>query len=81
MRLARKTPLRTLAGSNAARDWFYHRLRRAAGLEVKRRIAPGVPVEIIGDAALAGKTEAAILTAYEAAFASSPEHAGGPIRP
>jgi dimethylglycine catabolism A len=80
MRLARKKPLRTLAGSNAARDWFYHRLRRAAGLEVKRRIAPGVSVEIIGDAALAGKTEAAILTAYEAAFGSNPEHAGGPMR-
>jgi hypothetical protein len=37
-------------------------------------------VEIIGDAGLAGKTEEAILTAYEAAFASSPEHAGEPMR-
>lgn len=80
MRLARKAPLRTIAGSDAARDWFYHRLRRAAGLEVERHIAPGASVEIIGDAGLAGKTEEAVLTAYEAVFGSSPEHAGGPRR-
>jgi dimethylglycine catabolism A len=81
MRLATRAPLRTLAGSDAARDWFYSRLRSAAGVDVKRLIAPGASVEIIGDAALAGKTEEAILTAYEAAFGSGPEDAGGPMRP
>jgi dimethylglycine catabolism A len=67
-RLARTKPLRWLASSNAARDYFYHRLRRATGVEVQRCIGPGASVDIIGDAGSAGKTGQAILSAYEAAF-------------
>jgi hypothetical protein len=65
MPLARVRPLRVLDSSNAVRDWFYYRLRRATGADVARHVGAGAPVQIIGDAASAGRTEQAILSAYE----------------
>jgi hypothetical protein len=75
MQLARNGLLRPLTSSDAARDWFYYRLRRAAGADVKRTLRPSASVEIIGDAGSAGKAEQAILSAYEAAFGSNPGEA------
>jgi dimethylglycine catabolism A len=71
MQLARNGLLRPLTSSDAARDWFYYRLRRAAGTDVKRTLASSASDEIIGDAGSPGKTEQAILSAYEAAFGSN----------
>ena len=70
-RTPRNGLLRPLTSSDAARDWFYYRLRRAAGTDVKRTLASSASDEIIGDAGSAGKTEQAILSAYEAAFGSN----------
>jgi threonine dehydrogenase-like Zn-dependent dehydrogenase len=55
----------------ALRDWFYTKARTATGSEVARLARPGQKVVVIGDAAAAGKSRAAILSAFEAAFSSA----------
>ena len=53
------------------RDWFYYKARRAAGGEIARLARPGQKVAVIGDAAAAGKSRAAILGAFEAALSAA----------
>ncbi len=50
------------------RDWFYHRARRATGARLRRLARRGQRVQVIGDARQAGKSQAAILQAFEAAL-------------
>lgn len=67
--LTRRWPLRALAADPAWRDWFYRRARQATGDAIAARLrGRGLSVEIIGDARVAGKSEAAIASAFIAAF-------------
>jgi dimethylglycine catabolism A len=50
------------------RDWFYHRARRASAERFRKLIRRGQTVIAIGDAAKAGKSKAAIASAFEAAL-------------
>jgi 2,4-dienoyl-CoA reductase-like NADH-dependent reductase (Old Yellow Enzyme family) len=67
-RLARNGLGRRIGSSDAVRDFFYYRLRRATGGEARMRVGPRLSVDVIGDASAPGKSEAAIESAYEAAF-------------
>jgi dimethylglycine catabolism A len=60
--------LRQLFSWAPFRDWFYHRARRPTGDDLRRLAKPGQKVTVIGDAARAGKSQAAIATAFEAAL-------------
>lgn len=72
-RLARKTPLRRFGSADLIRDCFYYHLRRPTGSDVVGRLPASDKIEVIGDAAVAGKSEAAIMSAYRAAFEPSIE--------
>lgn len=62
--------LRWLFAREKFRDWFYHKARQGTG-EATRRIArPGQKITVIGDALKAGKSRAAIVSAFEAALMS-----------
>jgi dimethylglycine catabolism A len=50
------------------RDWFYYRAREATASSLKRLARPGQKVIAIGDAVTAGKSKAAITSAFEAAL-------------
>ena len=50
------------------RDWFYYRARRGTAAVFKRLAKPGQKVIAIGDAVEAGKSKAAISSAFEAAL-------------
>ena len=52
----------------ALRDWLYYRARRATGDAIVALAKPGQQVIVIGDAASAGKSQAAISQAFEAAL-------------
>jgi orotate phosphoribosyltransferase len=52
----------------AFRNWFYGRARKATGEGMRRLARPGQKVTVIGDAIVAGKSMAAILSAFEAAL-------------
>ena len=71
--LARRWPFAAWGASDRFRDLFYHRLRRATGGEALDALAGLPSVEIIGDAKAAGKSEAAILAAFQAAYAGHSE--------
>lgn len=43
-----------------ARNWFYEKARKPTHAAVARLLPPGVPVTVIGDARVAGKSDAAI---------------------
>jgi len=60
--------LRGFLSSASVRDWFYHRLRRPTGSAMRRLARPGQKLDVIGDAATAGKSRPAILSAFEAAL-------------
>jgi 2,4-dienoyl-CoA reductase-like NADH-dependent reductase (Old Yellow Enzyme family) len=60
--------LRRVLSSASVRDWFYHRARRPTGEPMGRLAQPGQQLMIIGDALAAGKSQPAILSAFEAAF-------------
>lgn len=64
----RRGPLAWLARKPALRDWFYHRARVARGREMLALTHVGQRVMLIGDAAKAGKSQPAILQAFEAAL-------------
>lgn len=66
--LLQKGILRRLASNDRLRDWFYHRLREGRGTMMSARLSGAFSIEIIGDAARAGKSERAIQSAYEAAY-------------
>jgi hypothetical protein len=60
--------VRSLFATPAFRRWFYDKARRGTG-DLYRGIGrPGQQVMVIGDAAKAGKTRAAIASAFEAAL-------------
>ena len=66
--------VRRLMSSPRLRDWFYDRLRRATGDELRRLVPPAARLQVIGDAARPGKAKEAIASAFEAALQ-------GPDRP
>jgi len=49
-------------------DFLYYRARRPTGEAIARFARSGASVTIIGDAAAAGKTAAAIASAFDAAW-------------
>ncbi len=71
--LVRRSPFRRVAERDDGRDWFYYRARSATGEAVKARLPAGISAEIIGDALAPGKGDAAITSAFHAAYASEPE--------
>jgi len=76
--MARWPGLRWLFARPRLLDFFYYRARRPTGAAIARRLArPGASVTVIGDAAAAGKTAAAIASAFDAAW-GRPVSANGP---
>ena len=71
---ARAPVLRGLAARPGPREWFYRRARVSAAAPLLARLA-GRRVEVIGDAALPGKSDAAIQGAFDAAYGLAPEGA------
>jgi len=66
--LARAPGFARLFAMPALRDWFYYRARRATGSRFEALARPGQKVVVIGDAARAGKSKQAIMSAFEAAL-------------
>jgi hypothetical protein len=52
----------------AFRDWFYYKARAPTGAELRRLARPGQKITVVGDALAAGKSMAAISSAFEAAL-------------
>jgi 2,4-dienoyl-CoA reductase-like NADH-dependent reductase (Old Yellow Enzyme family) len=65
---ARWPGIRSLFEQPQFRDWFYYRARAGTASSLKRLAKPGQKVTAIGDAVAAGKSKAAISSAFEAAF-------------
>lgn len=63
--------LRELFSRDDFRDWFYYRARRGTGESFKALVKSGQKVIVIGDAVAAGKSKAAISSAFEAALLGS----------
>ena len=57
----------TLASSPRFRHWFYYKARRSAAESIRKKLDVEAPVIVIGDARKPGKSQEAILSAYEAA--------------
>ena len=66
--IARWPGLRQVFARPGFRDWFYYRARRGTADAIKRLAKPGQTVVAIGDAVAAGKSKAAITSAFEAAL-------------
>lgn len=64
----RRRPLASLASTDMLRKWFYYKLRQPSGVGSSNKLLGNWSVEVIGDAAVAGKSEDAIKSAYAAAF-------------
>lgn len=65
----RRAPFEALMCRPGLRDWFYHSARAATGPAIVVRLRDlGHSTEMIGDAARPGKTDAAIASAYAAAY-------------
>jgi hypothetical protein len=60
--------LKTLAGSEWIRQAFYYDWREGRGADHDARLGAHPSVEVLGDARQAGKSEQAILAAYDAAL-------------
>ena len=60
--------LKTLAGSEWIRQAFYYDWREGRGADHDARLSAHPSVEVLGDARQAGKSEQAILAAYDAAL-------------
>jgi 2,4-dienoyl-CoA reductase-like NADH-dependent reductase (Old Yellow Enzyme family) len=60
--------LRSLFAMPAFRRWFYDKVRHGTGDRYRGIARPGQEVMVIGDAAKAGKSPAAIASAFEAAL-------------
>ena len=65
---ARWPGMARLFSSPKLRDWFYYRARRGTGERYKVLARGGQKLIVIGDAAGAGKSKAAITGAFEAAL-------------
>ncbi len=68
--IARWPVIRQILSRDALRDWFYYRARRGSGGTFKMLARPDQKVVAIGDAVSAGKSKAAIASAFEAAYFS-----------
>jgi len=77
--LARRGALGRLMADDRMRDYFYRRFRRATGDDMRRRLSVS-SVEVIGDARQAGKSDAAILDAFRAAYGPEEAHETRPER-
>ncbi len=66
--LVRRAPWARFASDERVRNWFYYRGRRATGSAVAARLRGRYTVETIGDAVRAGKSDAAIASAFAAAL-------------
>lgn len=66
--VARWPLIRRMFANPALRNWFYYRARHQTGTAMARMAQPGQIVTIIGDARSAGKTKAAVTSAFEAAL-------------
>jgi 2,4-dienoyl-CoA reductase-like NADH-dependent reductase (Old Yellow Enzyme family) len=66
--VARLPGIARLLSSPALRDWFYYRARRGNADRFRHLARPGQIVTVIGDAIRAGKSKAAISSAFEAAL-------------
>lgn len=67
--MARRGLLKRFASHPGLRDWFYHKARQPTGPAIAAWLGGlGATVEVIGDAAAAGKSEQAIFSAFRAAF-------------
>jgi hypothetical protein len=60
--------LRQLFAIPAFRNWFYYKARVPSGAAIRRLARPNQAVTVIGDALAAGKSTAAITSAFEAAL-------------
>ena len=65
---ARWPGIRTLFEQPKFRDWFYYRAREGTAPAFKNLAKPTQKVIAIGDAVEAGKSKAAIASAFEAAL-------------
>jgi 2,4-dienoyl-CoA reductase-like NADH-dependent reductase (Old Yellow Enzyme family) len=65
--MGRRGLLRHIFGAKTVRDWFYSRGRSGRGRQVAHLAGPGQKVQVIGDAAAAGKAKEAIGDALSAA--------------
>jgi hypothetical protein len=63
--LAHLPLLRQLAASQRFRNWFYYKARRSTGRRLLRQIEGRIPVIVVGDAKSPGKSQEAILNAFE----------------
>ena len=66
--VARWPGIRALFEQPQFRDWFYYRARAATAPAFKNLAKPAQKVTAIGDAVEAGKSKAAISSAFEAAL-------------
>jgi 2,4-dienoyl-CoA reductase-like NADH-dependent reductase (Old Yellow Enzyme family) len=66
--IARWPVIRQLLSRDDLRDWFYYRARRGTAGSFKMLARPDQKVVAIGDAVSAGKSKAAIASAFEAAY-------------
>jgi 2,4-dienoyl-CoA reductase-like NADH-dependent reductase (Old Yellow Enzyme family) len=64
--------LRHIFASPTFRNWFYYKARTPSGTDIGRLARPGQKVIVIGDAAHAGKSREALLSAFEAAYGGPP---------
>jgi dimethylglycine catabolism A len=60
--------LRRIFAAPGFRDWFYYKARTPTGERFRKLARPGQKLTVIGDAVAAGKSMAAILSAFEAAL-------------
>jgi hypothetical protein len=65
---ARWPGIRALFEQPQFRDWFYYRARKGTAPAFKNLAKPAQKVTAIGDAVEAGKSKAAIASAFEAAL-------------
>ena len=66
--IARWPGLRQVFSRPGFRDWFYYRARHGTANTIMALAKPGQTVVAIGDAVSAGKSKAAITSAFEAAL-------------
>ena len=66
--LLRLPVLRRIASHAGVRQWFYEKARRPTSESVSRWLPKSVPVTVVGDARVAGKSDAAVRDALYSAY-------------
>ncbi len=74
--LLRAPLLRTFSEHDGVRKWFYEKARKPTSRAVARRLPKSIPVTVIGDAHIAGKSDAAVRDAVFSAYGLVPEEDG-----